>query len=274
MTPVISPASAASMVPTSVAVAAQDVHHVREVLLLLLVVGGHPLDRVRQQGPVEGVAAGVVLVDGPLLGRGIAFLDDAQERAVAVPDDPAVPGGVAARGEHGDRVARPVMAIDEFAQRLAAQQRHVAVAHHDRAGDGADRLGDHADRVPGAELLVLAHDPRLRGDRGHLRADLLPAMPDDDHELGRVKLVGRRERVPEQGAAAQRVQHLGGAGLHALALAGGEDDDCGRGSFAHEKSISSDIAPNICQGHHPREPHCAERRRFCLLAPHPQDTCL
>ena len=128
------------------------------------------------------------------------------------------------------------MAIDEFAQRLAAQQRHVAVADHDGAGDGADRLGDHADGVPGAKLLVLVHDPRLRGDRGHLRADLLPAIPDHDHELGRVKLVGRRERVPEQGAAAQRVQHLGGAGLHALALAGGEDDDCGRGSFAHEKA--------------------------------------
>ena len=193
--------------------------------------------------------------------------------AVAVPDDPPVPGRVAPRGEHGDRVARPVMPVDELPQRLAAQQRHVAVAHHDGAGDGPDRLGDHADRVPGAELLVLAHDPRLRRDRGHLRADQFPAMPDDDHQPGRVKLVGRRERVPEQGAAAQRVQHLGGAGLHALALARGEDDDCGRGSFAHEKSISSDIAPNICQGHHPREPHCAERRRFCLLAPHRQDTC-
>ena len=146
------------------------------------------------------------------------------------------------------------MPVDKLAQRLAAQQRHVAVADHDRAGDGADRLGDHADRVPGAELLVLVDDPRLRRDRGHLRRDLFPAMPDDDHQPGRVKLVGRRERVPEQGAAAQRVQHLGGAGLHALALAGGEDDDCGRGSFAHKKHLLGFRAEYLPGPSSPRTP--------------------
>ncbi len=210
-------------------------HHVREVLLLLVVVGGHPLDRVRQERAVEGVAAGVALVDGPLFGRGVALLDDAQERAVGAPDDPPEPGEVPPRGQHGDGVARPVMAVDQLAQRLAAQQRHVTVGHHDGAGDDPNRLGHHADRVPGAELLVLADDQRLRRHRGDLGAHLFPAVPDDDHQPAGVELACCRDRVPEQGPAAQRVQHLGGAGLHAPALAGGEDDDCSRGSFAHEK---------------------------------------
>jgi hypothetical protein len=38
------------------------------------------------------------------------------------------------------------------------------------------------------------------------------------------------EDVAEQGAAGERMQHLGPLGLHPGALAGGEDDDVERGA--------------------------------------------
>ena len=66
------------------------------------------------------------------------------------------------------------------------------------------------------------------------RAHLLPVVADDDHELLRFELADRGDGVPEQGPPGQGVQDLGGTGLHPGALARGEDDNRGRGSFAHE----------------------------------------
>ena len=236
LTPAISPASAASRVPTSWPSRRRMSTTSVRYSCALLVVGRHPLDRVGQQRAVEGVAAGVVLVDGPLGGRGVALLDDAQERPGRVAHDPPVAGGVTARGQHGDRVARRLVRVDQLAQRLAAQQRHVAVADDHGAGDGADRLQHHPHRVAGAELLVLHHDVSLgRGGQGS-RGDLLPRVPDDHDQPLRGQLLRRGQRVPEQRPAAQRVQDLGGAGLHPGALAGGEDHHCGRGSFAHAQT--------------------------------------
>ena len=143
-----------------VPVAAQDPHHVGQVLLLLGVVGRHPFDRVREQRAVEGVAARVVLVDGELRRGGVALLHDAEERPVGVPHDPPVARRVTGGGQHRDGVAARVVNVHELAQRLAAQQRHVPVRDDDGAAEVAKRLGDHPHRVPGAELLVLDDDQR------------------------------------------------------------------------------------------------------------------
>ena len=214
-------------------VAAQDLHDVGEVLLVLAVVGRHPLDGVGEQRAVEGVAPGVELIDGALgLGR-VALLDDPQEGAVGVAHDPPETREVAPRGQHGDRVARRLVPARQFAERLPAQQRHVTVGHDDRACQGANGLDDHPHGVPGAKLLLLDDDvrPRYRGDGR--RAHLFLGVPDHDREPLGGEVARGRERVPEQGPPAQRVQHLGGAGLHPGALAGGKHHNRGQGSFAH-----------------------------------------
>src|ERR1022692_3809236 len=77
-----------------VAVAAQDGHRVGEIFLTLRVVGPDSLHRVGEQVTVEGVHARVDLVDRALPGRRVGVLDDSGERAVLVPDDPAVTGRV------------------------------------------------------------------------------------------------------------------------------------------------------------------------------------
>ena len=135
-------------------------------------------------------------------GRGVAFLDDAEELAIGVSHDPAVAGRVALRGQHGDGVADHTVAGDERAQRLAAQQRHVAIGHDDGSRDDADGFRDHPHGVASPELLFLHDDPRFGRLAGYLRAHLIPAVTDDDHELFGDQLTGYRQRVPEQSTPA------------------------------------------------------------------------
>src|SRR5712691_8046036 len=67
--------------PHRVTVAAKDRDDIGEVLLALGIVGRKPLHRVGQQVAVEGVHARVDLVDQPLPGAGVCFLDDPGERS-------------------------------------------------------------------------------------------------------------------------------------------------------------------------------------------------
>ena len=77
--------------------------------------------------------------------------------------------------------------------------------------------------VPGAELLGLQRPADRRF--GQRRADLLAAMAVDHVDgVGRERLRAVDD-VLQQRSAGQRLQHLGQVALHALALAGGQDDD-------------------------------------------------
>ena len=216
-----------------VAVAAQDRHHVGEVLLALRVAGGDPLDRVGQQGAVKGVAAGIDLVDRPLRRGGVGILHDLGQRAAVVPDDAPVPGRVGdPRGEHGHRVPRGGVLPDERGQRLRPQQGHVAVGHHDDAGQVAERFGHHADRVAGAGQPLLHHHAHAGRMPGRLGADLVPAVAGHHDQPLRAEAARRGQRVPEHAAAAQGMQHLGDPRFHPCALARGENDDSNRARFA------------------------------------------
>jgi hypothetical protein len=65
----------------------------------------------------------------------------------------------------------------------------------------------------------------LHGGLGEGRAHLLAAVAVDHVDgLGR-QFRGGGEHVAEQRPAGERLQHLGQVALHALALAGGQDDD-------------------------------------------------
>ncbi len=72
--------------------------------------------------------------------------------------------------------------------------------------------------------LVLVHDDRVRVDRHRVLGDAVALVPHDDGEQRRVERARGDEHVPEQAAARERVQHLGGGRLHPRALACGEDD--------------------------------------------------
>ena len=217
-----------------VAVAAQDRHHVSEVLLALRVAGGDAFDRVGQQGAVKGVAAGIDLVDRPLRRGGVGFLHDLGQRAAVVPDDAPVPGRVGnPRGEHGHRVPRGGVLPDERGQRLRPEQGHVTVGHDDDAGQVAERFGHHADRVAGTGQPVLHDHPHAGRVPGGFGADRVPAVADDDDEALRIKAARYRQRVPEHAAPAQGMQHLRDPRFHPCALARGKDDDGDRARFAH-----------------------------------------
>ena len=91
--------------------------------------------------------------------------------------------------------------------------------------------------MTGAALAILHDDGRVRYVPGGLGADLVPAVPGDDHHAVRIELAGRREHVPEHAAPAQGVQHLRNPRFHPCALARGEDYDSDRARFAHAASL-------------------------------------
>ncbi len=116
--------------------------------------------------------------------RGVALLDDRGNAPSRVPDDPPVAARVAdPGGQHGDGVARRGVLADERGQRLAAQQRHVAVGDDDDAGHDAEGLDHHAHRVAGAEPGDPARRrPRPAAYRAASALTCVPAVPDDDHQ--------------------------------------------------------------------------------------------
>ncbi len=219
---------------------AQDGHHVGEVLLALGVVGGHPLDRVAEQVRLERVDPRVDLIDGALLRGGVRLFDDLHKVTGRVADDPAVATGIGdPGGQHGGRSLPGLVLADQRGQGRAAQQGRVRVGHHDRAVIQPDRLDRGAHRVPGTALVVLDHRDRVGRMLGQVRGDLVAPVADHHDEPGWARLPGGDQNVTQQGCAADRVQHLGGLGLHPRTLARGEDDYCSWTARAHLRAPRS-----------------------------------
>ena len=122
--------------PHDVPVGADDRDHVGQVELLLGVVGPQPAQRRAQRRDVERVHTGVDLADGQLRRAGVGLLDDAGHLTVLRADDAAVAGRIGQRrGEHGRRGGLGAVRGDQAGQRVGVQQRHIAVGHHDDAGE-------------------------------------------------------------------------------------------------------------------------------------------
>jgi hypothetical protein len=121
---------------------------------------------------------------------------------------------------------------------VAAEQRDVAVRDDDRAlgrrdtGARGERVEAAEDRAAGARHLVLVGDDRVRVALLQVGDHLVPRVADDDDDLAGLDLPRRGQRVAQQAAPGDGMEHLRRPGLHAGALAGGEDDDggCGRGA--------------------------------------------
>ena len=99
-------------------------------------------------------------------------------------------------------------------------------AQHEHVVGAADGLLGRRDGVAGAQLLGLLDEDGRRldvpGTDGG--ADVVGAVTDHDHDLGRLGSQRRLQHVPQRGLAADRMQHLRVRGLQPLALAGGQDD--------------------------------------------------
>ena len=73
---------------------------------------------------------------------------------------------------------------------------------------------------------ILAHENDIGGRE--LALDGLGAVTHDQHDCARRKRAQRGEHMGSKGTAGDAVQHLGHIGVHALALAGGQDYDIER----------------------------------------------
>jgi hypothetical protein len=177
-----------------------------------------------QQVLVHQVDAGIALLDGELLRRGVRRLDDALQ----------VPGGVANhdagdvhRGrEHHQVGALLGLELRHAPERLRAQQWRVAVEHQHVPVE-AVQLGlglEHG--VAGATLLLLEGEA---GPAAEGVADGLCAVTHHHHQPSRSERLGSGQGEVEHGPASQGVEDLGQPRLHAGALARGQHDD---GDFA------------------------------------------
>jgi hypothetical protein len=164
------------------AVVAEDADDVGEVVLALLVLRRHSVQRGPEGGGVEAVDAGADLVDLALRGRGVAMLDDGGGPAVLADHAPVAGGIVDARGkERGGGPGRGVV-LDEPAQHRLRHQQLVARDDEDGPGRVPTRPARLQHRVPGAPPLRLLDVDQV-GRVTHGRLDLVGGAPDHQYDL-------------------------------------------------------------------------------------------
>ena len=201
-------------------VPAQDLRHIGEVVLVLGVVVGEPVQRARQQPSVKAVDAHIELADLLLFRRAVLILDDPDKCFRGVPQDAAIGqrqlGGA---GEEGTGRLRLAVVIQKALVDLTAQQRHVAVADEHRAVEAIQKRPGAEYGVAGAHLGLL-HRRRIAGKGVQ---NLLPLVAHHQQCVLPGDKVQRREHIVQQGLSARRAEHLGQIallGLHPGALAG------------------------------------------------------
>jgi hypothetical protein len=195
------------------------------VVLALRVVTVQPGDPAAQRGSTAGEDAGVDQVHRALGVVGILFLDHRLNPILLVAQHTAVTERIGqSRGEQRQAVGR-----DQWAQGFRTGQRHVAIEHqHARIVRHVDQCL--RDRVASAESLGLPY-PLQIAVRTERFAHLLAAVAVDHVDRRRREFACRRQHVAEQRLPGHRHEDLGALGLHALAFAGGEDDDMQGGCF-------------------------------------------
>lgn len=213
-----------------------DVHHlgrvelgggrgedIGEVVLALRVVVAQVLQPAAQCLAVGDEDAGVDGADLALLVVGVLVFDDAAHAALRIAHDAAVAGGIV---EIGDQYRDAAFCGEQTLQRLGSDERHVAVQHQHAC---IDRHRRHRvlHGMAGAQALLLLGPVEigLVGKRG---TDLLAAVAVNDVDPCGAELARGVDHVTQHRLAGDLLQHLGRGGLHALALAGGEDDDVER----------------------------------------------
>jgi len=211
----------------------QQPEDVGDVLLALVVVGVDPGESPPERRRVADVDTGVDLPDGPLLGGGVALLDDRPDTAVGTAHDATEAGRLVDLScEDGENVARGAVGLHQAGHRGGPQQRGVTVHEEDRPLQVGQRVERHGRGVTRAPLLLLDDGHRARRHLRQMFLDESAAGPHDDDRGPRVQRLGRCQHVPQETPPAQGVQHLGRRRAHAGPLTGRQDDDGGhlRGS--------------------------------------------
>ncbi len=141
----------------------QEAGRVGEVILALGVAGVEAVERAPEDGKFEDIATGIDLAEGALIGCAVAFLDDFEERAVGIADDPAESvrvGDIGGAEQRGDAVG--LLAREEFGERAGTDERFVADEHERRAGIVAQHRAGGFHGVAGAELAGLRREEEIR----------------------------------------------------------------------------------------------------------------
>lgn len=208
----------------------KDFEHVGQIVFALRVFVGDLADMLLELGAIEGVAAGVALKERlRLLGCAIFLLDDTSDGAVFVKLNASVAKGLGrSEGEGGSGVGTAIYGLCELGYRVCLNERQVAVEHHNGAGIDAASLDGHLYGVAGTQALDLLN--RLDGDGGvgicvlEKRAHFVcMASHDNDHAAAACGDRSVDDPVDHR-FAKDLMRYLGVVGLHACALAGGEDD--------------------------------------------------
>src|SRR5690606_9471791 len=198
-----------------------------EVVLSLGVVLADRAERAEEEARIDVVDAAVALVDRPLLRRGVLLLHDAHDDAVLVAHHAAIARGILET--HGEKAeGNGSGGARELPQRVARQQRHVAVEDEHAAPEAGERLARALHRVRGAELLLLLDEAQRRfREAGFERlAHLLGAVADHDDDRIATELDGALDTVYDEWFTESGKENLRTRTLHPSALARGEDDGC------------------------------------------------
>ena len=208
-----------------VAGARQDGGHVGQVVFVRGVVGLDLVDVLPEEIGAEAVDAHVGLANGELFRSAGLLLHHVENVAARIADHAAVAGGVVHHGAHQDAGGGAFGLLrDQAAQRGGAQQRTIAVEHHQVAIQVRHGIAADHDGVAGALLFGLLDEADAGG--GHGLAHLIGLVPDHGEDsLRRGEFERGIDDVLEQSLSAGLVQHFGLAALHAGAESGGEDDD-------------------------------------------------
>ena len=209
--------------------------HVGEVVLALRVVVGQVRQPALQRGGFGGDDAGVDDADAALFLVGVLLLDDGADAAFGIAHDAAVAGGVREFGDqHREPSRRCQQALQGFGCGSAARRRTAPARW--RASGTLGIACSH--RVAGAELLRLLR-PLQVGLVGEGGLHLVAAMAVDHMDACRIQRARGGDDVRQHRLPGDRLQHLRLGRTHALAFAGGEDDDVqGSGHVRSSDSVS------------------------------------
>ena len=204
------------------AVGGREAHEIREVVLLLGVVVLQGVEPGVKTGRREHHDAGVDLPDQALLVGRILFLDDGRYDALGVSHDAAVALRIVHFNGEENELAL-LRLLEHAAGRFSGQKRHVSEADK-RLGFVSVEHGPGLHQCMPRSLLRHLKRELQVGPAFVVLLHLLRAMTDDNRLDGGKALHGIKH-VIEHRSACERLENLGQFGMHALAHAGGKNDD-------------------------------------------------
>ena len=243
-------------------------HGVGEIEFLLGVVVADPPEEI-EQGPARAKThdPGIAKLERPLGLACILLLANSDEPSPFIEKEPAIARRVlgleADDGEIGARLERGA----NFADRLGAQERRIAVKDQNLTGERLDGVPRSLDGIGRAALILLNEDFEVRVEIDGGRSHVVHARPDNDRKPVEPGIFRRQQRVKQKRRAGEWLQHLGPLRLHARAFAGRKNDGESR-AVRHAVGVVTGGASGIEPRTMPRKAETEGNtwgRKSCLL---------